>query len=64
MIFRLLGVIFYILSAIIGIGQVINFILSVFKWDFSPWWFWPAGIATVLVLLMISGNLFRLGTKE
>ena len=45
-------------------GIAINFVLSLLKGDLSPWWFWPAGIASVFVLVVIAGNLMRLADKR
>jgi hypothetical protein len=58
------GVIIYFLSGILGVGLVINFVFSLRKGDLSAWWFWPMGIVSIFVLVMIAGNLVRLVVKE
>ena len=54
----------YILSGLFALGLAVNFVWSLIKRDFSPWWFWPVGIITVLVLMIIAGNLLRLADKN
>lgn len=62
--FGVLGIIIYFLSGLLGLGLVVNFVWSLLKGDLSPWWFWPAGIATVFVLVVVAGNLLRLVDKN
>jgi hypothetical protein len=54
----------YILSGLCALGVAVNFVWSLFKGDLSPWWFWPAGIVAVLVLMAIAGNLVRLADRK
>ncbi len=54
------GVIIYFLSGLLGVGLAINFVLSLRKGDLSPWWFWPMGIASICVLVMMAGKLMQL----
>jgi len=61
---RLFGVVCYALSTLLGGGLVVNFVVSIFRWDFSPWWFWPAGFGMVFLLIVIAGIIFRLGEKK
>jgi hypothetical protein len=59
-----LGLIVYFLSGILALGLVVNFVWSLLKGNLSPWWFWPAGVATVVVLMVIAGNLLRLVDRQ
>jgi hypothetical protein len=59
-----LGFGFHILSGLFALGLAVNFVWSLLKRDLSPWWFWPAGIIAVLVLMVIAGNLLRLADKN
>ncbi len=59
-----LGFGFHILSGLFALGLAVNFVWSLLKRDFSLWWFWPAGMIAVLVLMMIAGNLLRLADKN
>jgi hypothetical protein len=54
----------YILSGPFALGLVIDFVWSLFKRDLSPWWFWPAGVVAVLVLMIIAWNLLRVADKN
>jgi hypothetical protein len=54
----------YALSGLCALGLAVNFVWSLFKGDLSPWWFWPAGIVAVLVLMAIAGNLLRLADQN
>jgi len=59
-----LGFGIHILSGLIALGLAVNFVWSLITRDFSQWWFWPAGINAVLVLMIIAGNLLRLADKN
>jgi uncharacterized membrane protein YdcZ (DUF606 family) len=54
----------YFLSGLLGLGLVINFVWSLIRRDLSPWWFWPAGIVAVFVLMITAGNLLRLADEN
>jgi hypothetical protein len=58
---KLIGFTLYILSSLLGIGLIIDFVVAVFRWDFSPWWFFPAGFCLVLVLMGAGGKLLETG---
>jgi phosphotransferase system glucose/maltose/N-acetylglucosamine-specific IIC component len=58
-----LGLIIYFLTGLLGVGLAINFVLSLLKGDWSPWWLWPVGIVSTFVLMMIARNLVRLVDK-
>jgi len=55
-----LGFVIYFLSGLLALGLAVDFVWSLLRGDLSPWWFWPAGIAAVFVLMVIAGNLLRL----
>jgi hypothetical protein len=55
-----LGLIIYFLAGLLGLGLAVNFIWSLLKGDLSPWWFWPAGVVAVIVLMVVAGKLIRL----
>ncbi len=59
-----LGFGIHILSGLFALGLAVNLVWSLLKRDFSPWWLWPVGIITVLVLMIIAGNLLRLADKN
>jgi hypothetical protein len=59
-----LGFGIHILSGLFALGLAVNFVWSLIKRDLSPWWFWPAAIIGVLVLMTIAGNLLRLADKN
>jgi hypothetical protein len=59
-----LGFCIYLLSGLFAVGLAGNFVWSLFKGDLSPWWFWPAGVVAIFVLMMIAGNLLRLVDKS
>ena len=59
-----LGFGIHILSGVFALGLAVNFVWSLIKRDLSPWWFWPAGIAGVLVLVITAGNLLRLADEN
>src|SRR5262249_13009189 len=54
----------YILSGFLALGLAANFVWSLFKRDLSPWWFWPAGVVAIVVLMIVAGNLLRLLDKD
>jgi hypothetical protein len=60
----LLGIGVHALSGLFALELAVNFAWSLFKGDLSPWWFWPARVAAVLVLMLIAGNLLRLLDKD
>ncbi len=62
--FHVFGVICYVLSVILGIGLVFNLVISIIRWDLSPWWFWPAGAAVVIALQTAAGNLMGRGQPK
>jgi hypothetical protein len=57
------GVVVYLLSGLLTIGLAVNFVVSLIRGDLSPWWFWPLGIVSVVVLVIVAGNLMRLADK-
>ena len=57
------GVSLYILSSFAGMGVLVDFVYSVFKWDFSPWWWFPACLAGIWVLVYLAGIFMMLGEK-
>ena len=59
-----LGFGIHILSGLFAIGLAANFVWSLIKRDLSPWWFWPAGIVAVFVLMITAGNLLRLADEN
>jgi hypothetical protein len=59
-----LGFGIHILSGLLTLGLAINFVWSLIKRDLSPWWFWPAGIVAVFVLMITAGNLLRLADEN
>jgi hypothetical protein len=59
-----LGFGIHILSGVFALGLAVNFVWSLIKRDLSPWWFWPAGIAGVFVLMITAGNLLRLADEN
>ena len=59
-----LGFGIHILSGLFALGLAVNFVWSLIKRDLSPWWFWPAGIAAVFVLMITAGNLLRLADRN
>ena len=59
-----LVLIIYFLSGLLGVGLAIDFVWSLLKGNLSPWWFWPMGIVSIFVLVMIAGKLVRLVDKE
>lgn len=54
----------HVLSGLLALGLALKFVWSLIKRDLSPWWFWPAGIVAVVVLMIIAGNLLRLAEKN
>ena len=54
----------HILSGLFALGLAVNFVWSLIKRDLSPWWFWPAGIVAVFVLMITAGNLLRLADEN
>jgi hypothetical protein len=59
-----LGFGIHILSGLFALGLAVNFVWSLIKRDLSPWWFWPAGIVAVFVLMITAGNLLRLADEN
>ena len=59
-----LGFGIHILSGLFALGLAVNFVWSLIKRDWSPWWFWPAGIVAVFVLMITAGNLLRLADEN
>jgi hypothetical protein len=59
-----LGFGIHILSGLFTLGLAVNFVWSLIKRDLSPWWFWPAGIVAVFVLIITAGNLLRLADEN
>jgi len=59
-----LGFGIHILSGLFALGLAVNFVWSLIKRDLSPWWFWPAGIVAVFVLMITAGNLLRLAEEN
>ena len=47
----------YLLMVLWGVGLVFNFIISLIRWDLSPWWWWPAGIGVLIALQAMAANL-------
>ena len=62
--FRVLGFGIHILSGLFTLGLAVNFVWSLIKRDLSPWWFWPAGIVAVFILMITAGNLLRLADEN
>ena len=59
-----LGFGIHILSGLFALGLAVNFVWSLIKRDLSPWWFWPAGIVAMFVLMITAGNLLRLADEN
>ncbi len=59
-----LGFGIHILSGLFALGIAVNFVWSLIKRDLSPWWFWPAGIVAVFILMITAGNLLRLADEN
>ena len=59
-----LGFGIHILSGLFALGHTVNFVWALLKRDLSPWWFWPAGIVAVFVLMITAGNLLRLADEN
>jgi hypothetical protein len=59
-----LGFGIHILSGLFALGLAVNFVWSLIKRDLSPWWFWPAGIVAVFILMITAGNLLRLADEN
>ena len=59
-----LGFGIHIVSGLFALGLAVNFVWSLIKRDLSPWWFWPAGIVAVFVLMITAGNLLRLADEN
>jgi len=59
-----LGFGIHILSGLFALGLAVNFVWSLIRRDLSPWWFWPAGIVAVFVLMITAGNLLRLADEN
>ena len=59
-----LGFGIHILSGLFALGLAVNFGWSLIKRDLSPWWFWPAGIVAVFILMITAGNLLRLADEN
>jgi len=60
---RIFGIICYVASSLLGLGLAVDFVISLLRWDFSPWWFWPAGFGAVFLMMVIAANIFRLKAK-
>jgi hypothetical protein len=58
-----LGFGIHILSGLFALGLAVNFVWSLIKRDLSPWWFWPAGIVAVFVLMITAATCFDLRTR-
>jgi phosphoglycerol transferase MdoB-like AlkP superfamily enzyme len=56
-ILRALAFLCYALNAILALGLAYNFIHSIIRWDWSPWWWFPAGILAIFVLYITGGAL-------
>jgi hypothetical protein len=59
-----LGFGIHILSGLFALGLAVNFVWSLIKRDLSPWWFWPAGIVALFILMITAGNLLRLADEN
>jgi len=54
---RALAFLCYAVEAVLAVGLVINFVVSIFKWDWSPWWWFPAGFVVLIILFVAGGTL-------
>lgn len=54
---RALAFLCYALEAVLALGLVYDFIKSIVKWDWSPWWWFPAGFLFLVILFVAGGSL-------
>jgi len=59
-----LGIAFYVLSGTLALGILADFVVRLFRWNLSPWWFWLVGLVSVGVLAGVARDLIRPGRKN
>ena len=55
-----------ILNVAIGfffLGFIFHFVVSLVRWDLSPWWFWPTGLIGLVGLKFLVMFLMGVGEK-
>jgi len=53
----------YLLNAALALGLAYNLVESIIKWDWSPWWWFPAG-ALILFVLFVSGGALGMASEK
>jgi hypothetical protein len=56
------GILVTMLGAMMGLGLAISFLRATFKWDLSPWWFWPVGVGTSVAVVFV-GQLLMFASE-